>query len=72
MTDELNQEIKIKPKKSMEMFKDLIPELFEEGMFFSELYEEFYVPSEYKLKNGDLVLTNAKEVLKERERFRCW
>ena len=59
-----------KPKKSMEMFKDLIPELFEEGMFFSELYEEFYVPSEYELRNGDLVLTNAKEVLKERERFR--
>ena len=58
-----------KPKNSMEMFKDLIPELFEDGMFFSDQYEEFDVPSKYELKNRELVLTNAKEVLEERESF---
>ncbi len=58
-----------KEKNSMDMFKDLIPELFEDGLFFSELYEEFYVPSEYELRNGELVLTNAKEVLEDRKGF---
>ena len=58
-----------KEKNSMELFKDLIPELFEEGLFFSELYEEFDVPSEYELRNGELVLTNAKAVQEDREGF---
>ena len=58
-----------KPKNSMDMFIDLIPELFEDGLFFSELYEEFNVPSKYELKNGELILTNAKEVKEDREGF---
>lgn len=51
-----------RPKKSMELFEETIPELFEEGLSFQERYEEYHVFSKYELKNGELVLLNGKEV----------
>lgn len=52
-----------RPKNSMELFKEAIPELFEEGLSFQEKYEEYRVFSKYELRNGELVLLNGKEVL---------
>lgn len=52
-----------RPKKSMELFKEAIPELFEEGLLFQERYEEYHVFSKYELRNGELVFLNEKEVL---------
>lgn len=51
-----------RPKKSMELFEEAIPELFEEGLSFQERYEEYHVFARYKLRNGKLVLLNEEEV----------
>ena len=45
-------------------FPSVIQFYNEEGMFFSEQYEERWCPSEYELRNGELVLTNVEEVKK--------
>lgn len=57
-----------KPKNSMEMFKDTFSELFEEGLFFSELYEEDIYPVEYRLLNENLTCVNP-EAIKMNRRF---
>ena len=69
-SERLHLEIDIKnypengrPKKSMELFKELIPELFEEGLSFQERYEEYRVFSKYELRNGELIFLNGREVL---------
>lgn len=59
-----------KPKNSMELFEDTFPELFEEGLFFSSHYEEYYVPFEYELRNGKLVMTNEDDYEKELDSWR--
>ena len=58
-----------KPKNSMELFEDIIPELFEDGLFYSSQYEEYDVPWEGVLKNGKLVVTNYDEYSKQ---FESW
>ena len=48
-----------KSKNSMQLFEEIIPELFEEGLFFSEQYEECDFPTEYILKNNELTLIDC-------------
>ena len=76
-TGELHLEINIKnyaetgkPKNSMDLFVDIIPELFEEGLFFSSQYEDYDVPFEYELRNGELVITNEDDYKKEIDSWR--
>ena len=54
-----------KPKNSMQMFVDLFPELFEDGMYFSSQYEYLDVPWKGELRNGELVCINMKEYNEE-------
>ena len=38
-------------------------------MFFSEHYEEMDIPTEWELRNGELVCTNSDEVDEEISKF---
>lgn len=51
-------------KKTSEYFIEAIPNIFEDGMTYSEHYDEFSVPTKYVLKHGVFKCTNSRKIKK--------
>ena len=51
-------------KKTSECFIEAIPNIFEDGMTYSEHYDEFSIPTKYVLKHGVFKCTNSRKIKK--------